>query len=416
MADDAQGTEDFDPPLRRALLRVHRLLAGPQGEHGVRLTRAVLLRSLGLVYLVAFLVAVVQLLPLLGSEGLTPIGAHLERVVAYYYGDRSTAMAEHPSLFWFDHGDASLQAVAVIGAVLALAVVLGVENGLVMLILWVRYSSIVNVGQRWYAFGWETQLLETGFIAVLWCPWTSLRPALRLWPSGDSPSPSPIPLWLYRWLIFRIMLGAGLIKLRGDPCWTELSCLDHHFETQPIPGPLSPWFHALPRPLLAAGVVFNHVADMVDGTHARSTGQCRNGGELLDHFTDPLSFSYWMIGLGFGAADPALALPAVLAIMATAVLTNIRAKITGEFTLAAFGPTEFKALLVGLGIALAITTASAPGLGVTVAWYAILTLGVVGVLYLLREVPRAVKIVNRRGPAPDVTPWKLGEEDTPPES
>ncbi|MCA9699814.1 MAG: lipase maturation factor family protein, partial [Myxococcales bacterium] len=104
---------------------------------------------------------------------------------------------------------------------------------------------------------------ETGFIAVLWCPWTSLRPALRLWPSGDSPSPSPVPLWLYRWLIFRIMLGAGLIKLRGDPCWTELSCLDHHFETQPIPGPLSPWFHALPRPLLAAGVVFNHVAELL---------------------------------------------------------------------------------------------------------------------------------------------------------
>ena len=41
--------------------------------------------------------------------------------------------------------------------------------------------------------------------------------------------------------------------------------------------------------VVAAIEVFgNHTADWLDGTHARSTGQCRNGGELLDHFTDPL--------------------------------------------------------------------------------------------------------------------------------
>ena len=43
---------------------------------------------------------------------------------------------------------------------------------------------------------------------------------------------------------------------------------------------------------VAIGVAGNHFADCIDGTHARSTDQCRNGGELLDHFTDPLSFTY----------------------------------------------------------------------------------------------------------------------------
>jgi hypothetical protein len=65
-----------------------------------------------------------------------------------------------------------------------------------------------------------------------------------------------------RWLAFRIMLGAGLIKLRGDPCWTALTCLDAHFETQPIPNLLSPWFHHLPHAVHAAGVVFNHVVEV----------------------------------------------------------------------------------------------------------------------------------------------------------
>jgi hypothetical protein len=68
---------------------------------------------------------------------------------------------------------------------------------------------------------------------------------------------------LMRWLVFRIMLGAGLIKLRGDACWRELTCLDTHFETQPSPNPLSAWFHAQPHVVHAAGVAFNHVVEVV---------------------------------------------------------------------------------------------------------------------------------------------------------
>jgi hypothetical protein len=39
------------------------------------------------------------------------------------------------------------------------------------------------------------------------------------------------------------MCGAGLIKVRGDPCWRDLTCLHYYFETQPIPNPLSWYFH-----------------------------------------------------------------------------------------------------------------------------------------------------------------------------
>jgi archaetidylinositol phosphate synthase len=88
----------------------------------------------------------------------------------------------------------------------------------------------------------------------------------------------------------------------------------------------------------AAGVALNHTCDVLDGTHARSTGQCRNGGELLDHFVDPLSFSYWAAGLAYAAQGysswaPWLGVVGVIAIYAMAVLTSIRAKMIGEFTL-----------------------------------------------------------------------------------
>ncbi len=64
------------------------------------------------------------------------------------------------------------------------------------------------------------------------------------------------------WLIFRVMLGAGLIKLRGDAGWRDLSILRYFFETQPIPNPLSRWFHFLPAHVLQGGVLWNHLAEL----------------------------------------------------------------------------------------------------------------------------------------------------------
>ena len=59
------------------------------------------------------------------------------------------------------------------------------------------------------------------------------------------------------------MLGAGLIKLRGDPCWRDLTCLVYHYETQPVPSPLSWLFHQLPASAHKLGVLFNHLVEIV---------------------------------------------------------------------------------------------------------------------------------------------------------
>ncbi len=162
----------------------------------------------------------------------------------------------------------------------------------------------------------------------------------------------------------------------------------------------------------AAGVGGNHLADMVDGTHARSTGQCRNGGELLDHFTDPLSFCYWMIGIAVSCGRLDMGIAAVVIIYATALLTSIKAKMVGEFTLARFGPTEFKALLCVYALVMAVFVAvdhSAHSVQVARWWLAVLI--VIGVVQLVVNIVGAVREVNVHGSAPDTTDWELAGGD-----
>ncbi len=158
----------------------------------------------------------------------------------------------------------------------------------------------------------------------------------------------------------------------------------------------------------ALGVAGNHVADCLDGTHARATNQCRNGGELLDHFVDPLSFSYWLCGIAIAVGRLDMGLVAVICLYATAVLTNIKAKMVDEFTLARFGPTEFKSLLVMLSLTLSGMVMfkhldSAAKL--LVGCFTLLIAA--GVIQLVWGLVSAVREVNRRGAVADTTEWDI---------
>lgn len=210
------------------------------------LARLVLQRGIGLVYVVAFAVALAQFRPLLGDNGLLPIPRFLARV----------SFREAPSLFHAHYSDRFFAIVCGVGLGLSALIVSGVParwpvaGGIAIgLVVWALYLSIVNVGQRFYGFGWETLLCEAGFLAAFLGPVWAAPPALIL--------------WAFRWLLLRVELGAGLIKLRGDPCWRDLTCLYYHHETQPMPNPLSWWFHRLPKPLHRAEVLGSHLAQLV---------------------------------------------------------------------------------------------------------------------------------------------------------
>jgi hypothetical protein len=207
------------------------------------------------VYAVAFFAAARQVLPLIGSDGLLPVDSFFVRV-ENGLGSASAGFIRLPSLFWFFHSDAVLQNAAWAGVVLSLVVVAGYANAILMTVLWGLYMSFVHVGQDWYGYGWEIQLLETGFLAIFLCPLLDGRP----FPKREVPV---VIIWLFRWLIFRIMVGAAIIKLRGDSCWRDLTALNYHFETQPIPNPLSRFFHFLPRWMLKGGVLWNYLAELI---------------------------------------------------------------------------------------------------------------------------------------------------------
>jgi phosphatidylglycerophosphate synthase len=163
----------------------------------------------------------------------------------------------------------------------------------------------------------------------------------------------------------------------------------------------------------ALGVAANHTCDVLDGTHARATGQCRNGGELLDHFVDPLSFCYWVAGLAYSANAPWLAALGVGVIYATSVLTNIRAKMIGQFTLARFGPTEFKTLLVVFALfqtGLVLAGKVECGCAAAAARWFVIAMAAAGLAQLAIMLVRAVREMNAKGAAPaDTTEWEIGE-------
>jgi len=220
------------------------------------LTRFVFFRLLGLIYTVAFLIVVFQWPPLLGSEGLLPAASFLD-AVGSAEGRGLGAFLRLPSVFWLAASDAAFRVGGYVGLGLSLLVLFGLANVPILFVLWILYMSFVHVGQIFYGYGWESLLLETGFLAIFLAPLWNPAPFPKRTPA------SPVVIVLLRWLVFRLMLGAGLIKLRGDPCWRDLTCLVYHYETQPNPNPLSWYFHQAPVWFHRLEVLFNHLVELV---------------------------------------------------------------------------------------------------------------------------------------------------------
>lgn len=282
------GPAKAEPVQTDADLR--RLLA-PRPTYEI--TRFVFLRLLGALYSVAFLVLILQGGPLLGSHGLLPAARFVERATASLgvFG----AFSRAPSIFFLiGASDLSLTAFAWIGFVLSVLVALGLTNAIAQLVIWAIYLSFVHVGQVFYGYGWEMQLCETGFLAVFLCPVYNASPL----PETRAPT---VPIWLLRWLIARIMWGAGLIKLRGDPCWVDLTCLAYHYETQPIPNPLTPLFHSLPLWAHKAGALVSHAVELIAPFFAFGPRKARHiagcafiAFQLILILSGNLSFLNWL--------------------------------------------------------------------------------------------------------------------------
>ncbi|GAB3802392.1 lipase maturation factor family protein [Humibacter antri] len=210
------------------------------------LARQVLERGIAAVYLVAFLSTRAQFPALLGEHGLQPAPTFIRRM-----GDRLP-----PTLFRWRYSDRLLKWVTCVGALIAASLVAGLAQlapswapMVAFLLIWLGYLSIVDVGQTFYSFGWESLLLEAGFAAAFL--------------GANDQAPPWVMIVFFRWLVFRLEFGAGMIKIRGDRSWRDLTALYYHHETQPMPGPLSWFFHHLPRWAHRVEVLGNHIAQLI---------------------------------------------------------------------------------------------------------------------------------------------------------
>jgi hypothetical protein len=151
-----------------------------------------------------------------------------------------------PTLFWLNASDTALFAGAVAGAMLGLLIAANLWTRPALIGAFALYLSYAYAGQEFMSFQWDSLLLETGFLAIFL--------------TGGS----RVVVWLYRWLAFRYLFLAGVVKLlSGDQTWRTLSALDFHFWTQPLPTPLA-WYSAqLPHALLVGGTAATLAIELV---------------------------------------------------------------------------------------------------------------------------------------------------------
>ncbi len=206
------------------------------------LTRAVFLRLLGVIYLIAFTSFVVQMDGLVGSNGILPASALVDAATRELGASRWWTL---PTFAYLGSSDASLHAMCIAGIVCSCLLIVGVAPLLMTVATWALYLSLMTIGQIFLGYQWDALLLETGFLAIFFSP--------PLWASFRNPRPpSRIVLFMLRWLLFRLMFLSALVKwFSGDDSWRDMTALRYHFETQPIPTWTSWYAHHSPPWMLA---------------------------------------------------------------------------------------------------------------------------------------------------------------------
>ena len=197
--------------------------------------RRLFLRALGLIYLIAFISLWVQIDGLIGANGISPVGRYLS-AAQQQLGDRVHFYL--PTLCWFNASDAFLHAQCGAGVVLSLMLIAGLVPILSLVALFLLYLSLTIAGQTFLQFQWDILLLETGFLAIFFAPLTwHMR-------SNREAAFSRVGFFLLQLLLFKLMFMSGAVKLTsGDNSWWNLTALDYHYWTQPLPTVLG-WYGA----------------------------------------------------------------------------------------------------------------------------------------------------------------------------
>ncbi len=247
--------------VRAAVEVVRRIWFGKNRQQPTyNIAGAIFLRLLGLVYLIAFVSLWTQISGLVGDHGILPVSDFLDGIQRYFaiQDPPASAVWNVPTLLWISPHDGLLHLLCAAGTLLSLMLIAGLLPMPSLILMWLCYLSLFHAGQDFLSFQWDILLLEAGFIAIFLAPlaWRSKWLADR--------HPSRVAMWLVWWLLFRLMLESGAVKLTwndwqlgldGSPVpntWESLTALDYHYWTQPLPiwtswyaAKLPAWFQKL---------------------------------------------------------------------------------------------------------------------------------------------------------------------------
>ena len=213
------------------------------------------LRAVGLIFLIAFVSLWVQIDGLIGSNGITPVREFLPAARAQL-GDRALSIL--PTLCWFNSSDTFFHFLCGGGVVLSLVLVVGIAPALSLVGLVAFYLSLTIAGQTFLSFQWDILLIEIGFLSIFLAPW-------RLWSKrGTDPPVSRAALFLLKVLLFKLLVMSGVVKLTsGDDSWWDLTALDYHYWSQPLPTVIGWWADQSPEWFKKFSVAFCLVVEII---------------------------------------------------------------------------------------------------------------------------------------------------------
>lgn len=261
-AREAKRTEGAvgDAPARSWSARIWRNtteFSGAAGDASLLWPRWFVLRGVGLIFVFAFLGIIVEGQALAGPNGISPAVLylkHLRSVVPGFF----TGFVNAPSFFWLDAGAGAIAAVAWFGFASAVALVVNLWPRLTLFVCWTCFLSFVATWAEFTPSQQDALLLEAALLSIPFAP-PGIRPGL-----GAAHPPRPVAVFMMRWLLLRVMLLSGLVKVLSDgPLWRNFTAMDVMYETSPSPTVAGYWVHQLPHAYHVFEIWFTYAAELL---------------------------------------------------------------------------------------------------------------------------------------------------------
>lgn len=241
----------------KAASRQLRTFCGLTNEASYLWPRWIVLRGVGLVYVVIFAGILQEGSGLVGAKGLRPVAdfcALAERTLPGVF----ERFLRVPSLFLVSSRPVTVVALEWCGLAAAVALVLNLWPRLALFTCWAIFLSFVGVWQEFASTLNDPLLLETALLCIPFAP-SGIRPGL-----GAASPPLPITLFMMRWLVIRVMLTAGIAKvIGGDPRWLNFTFMEDMYVTSPAPTVLGYYAYHLPHAYHVFEVMFTFVAELL---------------------------------------------------------------------------------------------------------------------------------------------------------